>query len=138
MGTRVTCQRCHTNLHQHPASQTTLETAYQHHPSCASLSQAWRDQENQNQEKKPKRRGEEVFPQPEYWSRSILLKSSMSLQCHAFWNRYWSPGQTIMCMHRHSVYRIIIQYYPLVITIVICGLSSLISSLVFKLPFNYI
>ena len=51
---------------QHPANHTTLETAYQYHPSCASLSQAWRDQENQNREKKPKRRGEEVLPQPEY------------------------------------------------------------------------
>ena len=35
-----------------------IETTYlnQHHPTCASLSQAWMDQENRNRETKPKKR----------------------------------------------------------------------------------
>ena len=83
MGIRVTHQRCHTNLHQYPASHTTIETAYQHqstsnqhHPPCASLCRAWTDQENWNREKKPKKRRRGVSS-----SRSILLKSSMLLWC---------------------------------------------------------
>ena len=78
MGIRVTHQRCHTNLHQHPARHSYPETAYQHqstlnqhHPTCASLSRAWRDQENQNWEKKPKKRRRGV---PSSKPIHILLK----------------------------------------------------------------